>query len=251
MTSKMPPLGEGSPLIGRAIWVGGFVAIVAVVAGAFFLGSSLRGGGGGGGDSSGDKSGAAPAGSSPTPQESVSVEQALEQYVTQQLGQQYVGDCTASVMPKEEGKLCSVAKGERTNKKAFMLGPSSFEFTLWVFLSKQGDAWQVDGTQPVSPDTANIPGAPWPLAKGAKVVVAGTGNCLNVRSAPGTKEQAVDCLADGTVITLAEGPVSADGHDWWQPQDRSGWVAGDWLRYPDESGTPTPVAAAASPTPTP
>jgi hypothetical protein len=251
MTSKMPPLGEGSPLIGRAIWVGGFVAIVAVVAGAFLLGSSLRGGGSGGGDSSGDKSGAAPAGSSPTAQESVSVEQALEQYVTQQLGQQYVGDCTASVMPKEEGKLCSAAKGERTNKKAFMLGPSSFEFTLWVFLSKQGDAWQVDGTQPVSPDTANIPGAPWPLAKGAKVVVAGTGNCLNVRAAPGTKEAAVDCLADGTVITLAEGPVSADGHDWWQPQDRSGWVAGDWLRYPDESGTPTPMAATVSPTPAP
>ena len=233
----------------RAVWVIGLVAFVAVVAGAFFLGSSLRGGGGGG-DSSGDKSGAAPAGSSPTPQETVSVEQALEQYVTQQLGQQYVGDCTASVMPKEEGKLCSVAKGERTNKKAFMLGPSSFEFTLWVFLSKQGDAWQVDGTQPVSPDTANIPGAPWPLEKGAKVVVAGTGNCLNVRSAPGTKEAAVDCLADGTVITLAEGPVQADGHDWWQPQDRSGWVAGDWLRYPDESGTPTPIAAV-SPTPTP
>jgi hypothetical protein len=237
------------------MWAGVLVAIVAVVGIAAFVIGSTRGGGGGGGDNSGDTSGAAPGGASPTAQETVTVEQALDQYVTQQLNQQYVGDCTASVVAKEAGKLCSVAKGDRTNKKAFLLGPSSFESTLWIFLSKQGDAWQVDGTAPVNPDMANIPGAPWPLAKGAKVVVVGTGNCLNVRSAPGTKEAAVDCLADGTVITLADGPVTADGHEWWQPQDRSGWVAGDWLRYPDDVGTPTPAAttpaASASPTPTP
>jgi uncharacterized protein YraI len=84
------------------------------------------------------------------------------------------------------------------------------------------------------------------------VVVTGTGSCLNVRVAAGTKEAAVDCLADGTEVTLAEGPVEADGFQWWRVEDRSGWVAGDYLRYPDETGTPTPIAAAAaSPTPTP
>ena len=253
MTSNLPPLGEGSPMMRRAVWVIGLVAFVAVVAGAFLLGSSLRGGGGGG-DSSGGKSGTTPAGGSPTAQESVSVEQALDQYVTQQLGQQYVGDCSASLVPKEEGKLCSASRGERTNKKAFLLGPSSYEFTLWVFLSKQGDAWKVDGTQPADPTTVNAPGAPWPLEKGAKVVVvAGAGPpCINVRPSPGLKEPAVDCIADGTVLVLVDGPVDADGHQWWQPQDRGGWVAGEYLRYADAVGTPTPVAAAAaSPTPTP
>jgi hypothetical protein len=252
MTTRMPPLGEGSPVMRRAVWVGGLVAFVAVVAGAFFLGSSLRGGGGGG-DGSGDNGNATPAKGSPTAQESVSVEQALEQYVTQQLGEQYVGDCSASLVPKEEGKLCSAPRGDRTNKKAFLLGPSSYEFTLWVFLSKQGDTWKVDSTQPATPDAISAAGAPWPLEKGAKVVVvAGAGPpCINVRPSPGIKEAAVDCIADGTVLVLADGPVEADGHQWWQPQDRGGWVAGDWLRYADDVATPTPIAASAGPTPTP
>jgi hypothetical protein len=38
-----------------------------------------------------------------------------------------------------------------------------------------------------------------------------------------------------------------DGYQWWRPEGRSGWVAGDWLRYVDESATPAPAAA----TPTP
>ena len=38
------------------------------------------------------------------------------------------------------------------------------------------------------------------------------------------------------------------GYEWWRPEGRSGWVAGDWLRYVDDSATPSP-AAAATPTP--
>jgi len=116
-------------------------------------------------------------------------------------------------------------------------------------MRKEGGAWKVESTLPVKPETVNAPGAPWPLEKGAKVVVGGTGTCLNVRVAPGIKEAAVDCIADGIVIVLEEGPVDMDGYQWWRPEGRSGWVAGDWLRYVDESATPSP--AAATPTPTP
>jgi hypothetical protein len=59
--------------------------------------------------------------------------------------------------------------------------------------------------------------------------------------APSVKEAAVDCIADGTVIVLEDGPVEADGYQWWRPEGRSGWVVGDYLRYADESATPSPV----------
>jgi len=245
MASKLPPLGEPSLLKRRAIWAGTVVGIVAVVALAAFVGIRLTGGGGG---DNGDKSSAQDGNATATPSETVDAEQALADYITTQLKQEYAGDCTAALMPDIKG-LCSAARGERANRKAFLVGPSSYEYQLWVFMRKEGGTWKVESTLPVKPETVNAPGAPWPLEKGATVVVGGTGTCLNVRAAPGIKEAAVDCIADGTVIVLEEGPVDMDGYQWWRPQGRSGWVAGDWLRYVDESATPAP--ASATPTPAP
>ena len=247
MPDRYPLLTQRTSPFGRLLMAMAIVGAVMVV-GVVVLFATCSGGGGKKDDSGGPSTGQQATG---TPAESVSVEQALTQYVTDQLGKEYAGDCTSSIVPESEGKLCSAAKGERGgSQKAFLLGPSSYKYDLWIFLSKQGDAWKVDGTQPVKPETANIPGAPWPLAKGAKVLVVGTGTCLNVRGAPGVKEQAVDCIADGTEITLEEGPEEKDGFQWWRPAGRSGWVAGDWLRYPEGIATPAP-SAAASATPTP
>jgi len=243
MANKLPPLGEPSRLKRRALWAGVVVGIVAVVAVVAFAGVSMKGGGNGGGKDSAATPGSQTTG---TPSESVSAEQALSDYITTQLKQEYAGDCTAALMPEIKG-LCWAARGERSNRKAFLIGPSSYEYQLWVFLRKEGSAWKVESTLPVKPETVNAPGAPWPLEKGAKVIVGGTGTCLNVRAAPGIQEAAVDCIADGTVIVLEEGPVDMDGYQWWRPEGRSGWVAGDWLRYADENATPSPAAA----TPTP
>jgi hypothetical protein len=40
-----------------------------------------------------------------------------------------------------------------------------------------------------------------------------------------------------------------DGFQWWRLEDRSGWVAGDWLRYPEGLATATTTPAAVTPTP--
>jgi hypothetical protein len=184
-----------------------------------------------------------------TPQPSVTAEQVLETYLREALAKEYLGDCGASLMPKEEGKVCSVYKGEKDGRKAFLVGVSSYELTLWLFLEPEGSGWKVYQALLVKPETATVPGAPWPLQVGATVVTAGTGNCLNVRVAPGLKEAAVDCVADGTELVLQEGPVEVDGFQWWRPQGRSGWVAGDWLRYPEPAGgaLPTPTATPGPP----
>ena len=50
---------------------------------------------------------------------------------------------------------------------------------------------------------------------------------------PGLGEAAGDCIQDGSTVKLAEGPQDVDGFQWWRLEDRDGWVAADWLRYPD------------------
>ena len=240
---SLPPLQPVSSSTRFVAWTVGVAAVTAIVviAAVALVG---RGGGGGGGEGGGKQTPTAEA----TPDESSDAEAALASYIQQKLTLEYAGDCSASILPKGEGRVCSAFKGERQGRRAYVIGPSSYESNLWLFLRADGGEWQVYATQPVNADTANLPGAPWPLEKGAKVVVAGTGSCLNVRVAAGTKEAAVDCLADGTEVTLAEGPVEADGFQWWRVEDRSGWVAGDYLRYPEGTLTPTPTA---SPTPAP
>jgi uncharacterized protein YraI len=78
-----------------------------------------------------------------------------------------------------------------------------------------------------------VPGIPWPLTVGAEVVVTSTGQCLNVRDGPGLAMTAIDCLEDGRTIKLGEGPEEVDDFQWWRIDGRDGWVAADWLRYPD------------------
>jgi hypothetical protein len=220
------------------------VVIVAIVIVGLVALAGLPGGGSG---SDGNK--ATPTPAEATPDASAGAATALESYVRDMLTLEYAGDCSASILPKGEGRVCSTFKGERQGQRAYILGASSYESTTWVFLRQDGGNWQVYATQPVKPDTANVPGAPWPLEKGAKVIVLGTGNCLNVRVSPGINEAPVDCLADGTEVTIAEGPLEMDGFQWWRLEDRSGWVAGDWLRYPEGLATATTTPAAVTPTP--
>src|SRR5215204_655612 len=47
--------------------------------------------------------------------------------------------------------------------------------------------------------------------KRSQAVVTGTSACLNVREAPKASAAKLGCLPDGTAVTIAEGPTTADG----------------------------------------
>jgi hypothetical protein len=166
-------------------------------------------------------------------------EAALGAYVQQTFQKEFVPDCATAVVATDAGKLCATAKGDRDNLKAYTIGNVASEGSQWVILQNNGGTWAVASTTTITPDNAAVPGVPWPLRIGVDVVVTGTGNGLNVRTGPGLQAAAVDRIDDGTVIKLSAGPAPADNLQWWQVEGRSGWVVGDYLRYPD-AVTPKP-----------
>ncbi len=71
------------------------------------------------------------------------------------------------------------------------------------------------------------------ILPGGRAVVAGTGaEQLRMRVDPGLTQELVATLADGTRLSVLDGPQSVDGYTWWKVQTedgQQGWVAGDWL----------------------
>ncbi len=69
-----------------------------------------------------------------------------------------------------------------------------------------------------------------PLTPGRQALaVPGFGSPLNVRTAPALSGDIVTAVVQGTVVTILDGPVSADGYDWWQvrlPNTATGWAVG-------------------------
>lgn len=64
------------------------------------------------------------------------------------------------------------------------------------------------------------------LAAGVQAIVNTEGDTLNVRSGPGLDNRVITELRDGTLVTIIDGPVEADGFDWWQIEledGRQGW----------------------------
>jgi len=186
--------------------------------------------GGGGGDSN-----------DPTPEPSPTqaasgpAEQALARYVETTLQRQFVEDCTKADVAKDTNKICATFRGERANQRAYVVGPTFSEPTQWVILEdKGGGQWAAAGTTLLNADAAAVPGIPWPLRTGTDLIVVGVKpDCLNVREGPALNQKAVDCIAEGAKIRLSAGPLLADNINWWQVEGRSGWVSGDYLRYPD------------------
>jgi hypothetical protein len=219
------------PITGIAILVI-IVAVVAITCG------------GGDGDGSGGATNRTPT-PEPTQQGSSSdAASALADFVRTTLNAEYAGDCANTTVERDAGKYCSASQGEREGIHAFVLGLAFSEFSRWAFVEQRGGAWQVVHSPEITPDNRVVPGVPWPLRTGAEVEVVGTGSCLNVRTEPGG--QAVDCIAEGTRIKLAAGPREANVLQWWQVDGRNGWVAADYLRYPDAktNATPAPRATA-------
>ena len=175
-----------------------------------------------------------------------SPEAALAGWVQTTLAKEFVPDCSTAVVATDAGKVCSMFQAERENMRAYTLGLVASEGSHWAIVQNAGGNWTVVYSQVITPDNAAVPGIPWPLRTGVDVVVAGTGNGLNVRTGPGLNAAAVDRIDDGTVIRLSAGPAPADNLQWWQVEGRSGWVVGEYLRYPDAVNTaPSPNPAPA------
>jgi hypothetical protein len=199
---------------------------------------------GGDGDSAGDPPEVTPtSAATPTVVTGTEQETALVTYVASAQQKEYAGPCAGTDVTEDAGKVCSIYNGERQGVHAFVLGLTFSEAFGWAFVAMQGGAWTVIHSSPITPESATVPGVPWPLEIGAEVVVIGTGSCLNVRTEPGGS--AVDCIAEGTAITLSAGPQEADDREWWRVEGRDGWVAADYLRYPDATTDPEPAPTSA------
>lgn len=67
------------------------------------------------------------------------------------------------------------------------------------------------------------------ITPGVTVYVNTPGDCLRGHSAPSLSAAVQGCVPDGTPLVILAGPVSSEGHVWWNAFG-SGWVAGDYLR---------------------
>jgi hypothetical protein len=93
--------------------------------------------------------------------------------------------------------------------------------------------WTLTSTFVPTP-TATRTSTPVPVVMpGASVVVSGTGaQQLRIRSGPGLTYETLGTVADGSRLSVLDGPEAADGYQWWQVRTedgQEGWVAGEWL----------------------
>jgi hypothetical protein len=72
------------------------------------------------------------------------------------------------------------------------------------------------------------PGAPVVLSVGISARVSTTeGDQLNIRSGPGRTFTRIATANNGTTVTILEGPIAADGFNWWRirlPSGVEGWA---------------------------
>jgi N-acetylmuramoyl-L-alanine amidase len=79
-----------------------------------------------------------------------------------------------------------------------------------------------------APTAETITGARPATSAGSAEVAAGSA-CLNLREGPRLGAPVVDCLADGSQVTLTSEVIEGDGHTWRHIEGR-GWAAEDYLR---------------------
>ena len=156
-------------------------------------------------------------------------EETLRAWVNSHLSQGFVPECSLARRPDDVGKVCAGLRAERDGILAYGVGPTFSEFTRLFLLEPIDGVWTIIHEETIDP---SLPGIPWPLAVGASVIVAVGSDCLQIRDQPGLQAVPVDCLENGTTVTISAGPADRDGFQWWRLSGH-GWAAGAWLRYPD------------------
>ncbi len=212
------------------------VAVAVVALSALAIACSSR-------NDAGTAPGATPPASGGTPTAATAPEEALRLYVERRFVLGFTPDCDQAQRPGDVGKWCARFRGERDGMLAYELGPTFGEYVQLIILKPADGSWTIARLENRDPNLPPVPGIPWPLELGANVIVAGTGDCLRIRESPGVRAPEKDCLDDGTVVTVSDGPVEADGFEWWRLEGYAGWAASNWLRYPEEAPT-TPTGEA-------
>lgn len=75
------------------------------------------------------------------------------------------------------------------------------------------------------------------FTKGAEVVV--DTDFLNLRAGAGLSKTVLDVFASGTALVVSNGPMTADGYDWYEVETLDGdlgWVAGAYLAIAADAG---------------
>ena len=72
-----------------------------------------------------------------------------------------------------------------------------------------------------------VEGSQVTVTPGSNARIAADGQCLRLRETPGTGSGIIRCVADGTIVTVLEGTVDADGYTWQRIQagNDTGWAA--------------------------
>jgi hypothetical protein len=186
----------------------------------------------------------------PTP-EKPGPEQVLGQWVAENRNVTFIPNCGDAQEGVDVGKLCATLVGERGTRRAFALGPTFSDPTALAILEEKPEGWEILSVTNRDPSQGEIPGIPWPLQAGDRVVVIGLGenDCLSIRKDPSQQGERLNCMPDGTRAIVQEGPTEAETFTWWKiaGDGFNGWAANNWLRLEDA------IAAALQPqaTPTP
>lgn len=87
---------------------------------------------------------------------------------------EYAGDCSATTVEEDVGKVCSSFYGGSGSQAVYAVGPTFSEFGEWLLLEQQADGtWLVVDTSPVG--TVAVP--PWPVGSAPpEQYVAGYGS---------------------------------------------------------------------------
>lgn len=83
------------------------------------------------------------------------------QTAVEQTGALYAGDCSATRSPDDAGKMCSKFVEERGATRAYLIGRTFSEFSLWLFVQQSDAGWRATAMTPLDFQATSIQ-IPWP-----------------------------------------------------------------------------------------
>lgn len=126
------------------------------------------------------------------------------------------------IQPVGQGASRNYDAWRRFLGRAFALNMGAV--SVWRYGVTGDDVWRLLRDVGPQPDLTSMPPG---LSRGASAKVVNTNSCLNVREAPTTTSAVWACLPDGTIVTVHDGPVQAEGYRWWliEADVTLGWSA--------------------------